>query len=59
VGGGVRSDAHPDGFLHRVVDYVAFRVLASPESAPAGLCDLSAGPAELIKRSAVPAPAGT
>ena len=59
VGGGVRSDAHPDGFLHRVVDYVAFRVLASPESAPAGLCDLSAGPAELIKRSAGPAPAGT
>lgn len=59
VGGGVRSENHPDGFLHRVVDYVAFRVLASPESAPAGLCDLSAGPAELIKRSVVPAPAGT
>ena len=50
VGGGVWPADHPGQFLHRVVDYTAFRVLASPESTPAGLCDLSAGPAELIRQ---------
>jgi lipopolysaccharide transport system ATP-binding protein len=59
VGGGVWPAEHPGQFLHRVVDYTAFRVLASPESTPAGLCDLSAGPAELIRPPAAPAPAGT
>ena len=59
VGGGVWPADHPGQFLHRVVDYTAFRILASPESTPAGLCDLSAGPAELIRRSGAPAPAGT
>jgi lipopolysaccharide transport system ATP-binding protein len=49
VGGGVWPADHPGQFLHRVVDYTAFRILASPESTPAGLCDLSAAPAELIK----------
>jgi lipopolysaccharide transport system ATP-binding protein len=51
VGGGVWPADHPGHFLHRVVDYTAFRILASPESTPAGLCDLSAAPAELIKLS--------
>jgi len=50
VGGGVWPADRPGQFLHRVVDYTAFRVLASPESTPAGLCDLSAGPAELIRQ---------
>ena len=48
VGGGVWPADHPGQFLHRVVDYTAFRILASPESTPAGLCDLSAAPPELI-----------
>jgi lipopolysaccharide transport system ATP-binding protein len=59
VGGGVWPAEHPGQFLHRVVDYTVFRVLASPESTPAGLCDLSAGPAELIRPPAAPEPAGT
>jgi len=59
VGGGVWPEEHPGQFLHRVVDYTAFRVLASPESTPAGLCDLSAGPAELIRRPGQQGPAGT
>ncbi len=59
VGGGVWPADHPGQFLHRVVDYTAFRVLASPESTPAGLCDLSAGPAELIRPPEAPVPAGT
>jgi lipopolysaccharide transport system ATP-binding protein len=59
VGGGVWPADHPGQFLHRVVDYTAFRILASPESTPAGLCDLSAGPAELIRRPGEPVPAGT
>ena len=59
VGGGVWPAEQPGQFLHRVVDYTAFRVLASPESTPAGLCDLSAGPAELIRPPEAPQPAGT
>jgi lipopolysaccharide transport system ATP-binding protein len=59
VGGGVWPAEHANQFLHRVVDYAAFRILASPESTPAGLCDLSAGPAELIRRPGGPALAGT
>ncbi len=49
VGGGVWPAENPGRFLHRVVDYTAFRVLSSPESTPIGLCDLSTGPAELIR----------
>jgi lipopolysaccharide transport system ATP-binding protein len=49
VGGGVWPADHPGQFLHRVVDYTAFRILARPESTPAGLCDLSAAPPDLIR----------
>jgi lipopolysaccharide transport system ATP-binding protein len=59
VGGGVWPADYPGQFLHRVVDYTAFRILTSPESTPAGLCDLSAGPAELIRPPSAPLPAGT
>ena len=59
VGGGVWPADHPGQFLHRVVDYTAFRVLASLESTPTGLCDLSSAPAELIRLSAERQPAGT
>ena len=59
IGGGVWPANDPGQFLHRVVDYTAFRILASPESTPAGLCDLSSAPAELIRPPSAPATAGT
>lgn len=59
VGGGVWPADHPGQFVHRVVDYTAFRVLASPESTPTGLCDLSSAPAELIRLPVEQQPAGT
>jgi lipopolysaccharide transport system ATP-binding protein len=49
VGGGVWPAEQPGLFLHRVVDDKAFRILPSPESTPAGLCDLSAAPPDLIR----------
>jgi len=59
VGGGIWQAASPGQFIHRVVDYCAFRILESPVSQPIGLCDLSAGPAELIRPPEAPQPAGT
>jgi len=50
VGGGISPNDQPGVFLHRVIDFIAFRVLDSPECTPVGQCDLSAGPAELIRR---------
>ncbi|MBW0167168.1 MAG: ABC transporter ATP-binding protein [Vulcanococcus sp.] len=51
VGGGVWSSNQHGSFIHRVIDYAAFRVLYSPECTPAGICDLSAGPAEVISET--------
>jgi len=48
VGGGVWASSQQGSFIHRVIDYTAFRVLYSPECTPAGICDLSASPAEMI-----------
>ena len=59
VGGGVIPVDQPGRYLHRVIDYASFRVASSPECTQMGVCDLSATPPELIRRSAVPAPAGT
>jgi lipopolysaccharide transport system ATP-binding protein len=58
IGGGVWSEQE-QGFLHRVVDFRALRIMATRPVSGIGLCDLSAGPAELIRPPAVPAPAGT
>ena len=59
VGGGISPNDQSGSFLHRVIDYVAFRVLESPESLPVGLCDLSSNPAELLKPPVAQKPAGT
>ena len=59
VGGGVWSSDQQGSFIHRVIDFTAFRILYSSECTPAGLCDLSAGPAELIRPPEAPVPAGT
>ena len=44
IGGGIWSEQQA-GFLHRVIDYRALRILASRSTAGIGLCDLSKGPA--------------
>ena len=60
VGGGVWArEQQGTSFIHRVIDYTAFRVLYSSDCTPAGICDLSAGPAELIRLPEEPPPAGT
>ena len=59
VGGGVWANDQQGSFIHRVIDFTAFRVLYSPECIPAGICDLSAGPAELIRLPEALQPAGT
>ena len=59
VGGGVVPADQPGTFLHRVIDFVAFRILDNTENEPVGLCDLSAGPAEVIRPPEAPQPAGT
>jgi len=50
VGGGVVPNNEPGQFIHRVIDFVAFRILFSSVNAASGLCDLSSAPAELIRR---------
>ena len=54
VGGGVIPVEQPGRYIHRVIDYAAFRVLSSPECTQMGVCDLSATPPELIRPSAPP-----
>ena len=51
VGGGVWAENQKGNFIHRVIDFTAFRILYSPECSTAGLCDLSSAPAELIRLS--------
>lgn len=59
VGGGIWEATAPGKFVHRVVDFCAFRILESPVSQPIGLCDLSSAPAELIRPPEAPVLAGT
>ncbi|MGA0021756.1 MAG: ABC transporter ATP-binding protein [Vulcanococcus sp.] len=59
VGGGVIPVEQPGRYIHRVIDYAAFRVLSSPECTQMGVCDLSATPPELIRPSAPQETAGT
>ena len=44
IGGGVWSEQQ-SGYLHRVVDYRALRIIANRSTSGIGLCDLSSGPA--------------
>ena len=44
IGGGVWSEQQ-NGYLHRVVDYRALRIIANRSTSGIGLCDLSRGPA--------------
>lgn len=53
VGGGVLPSDTPGSFLHRVVDYAAFRILANAGEASVGICDLSTTPPELISHPGV------
>jgi lipopolysaccharide transport system ATP-binding protein len=43
VGGGIWEAARKGQFLHRVVDYLNFRVIATKPVHPVGLCDLADG----------------
>ena len=49
IGGGVWPAEQPGEFLHRVVDFCAFRILINPDSTPSGICDLTSRPAEFIQ----------
>ena len=59
VGGGVMPSSQPGVFLHRVIDFTAFRILDDTEADGVGLCDLNSGPAELIRLQSLPEQAGT
>ena len=59
IGGGVWPAEQPGAFLHRVVDFCAMRILKHPDSTPAGICDLSNRPAELIRHQSIDHQLGT
>jgi len=47
VGGGIWQEPRSGQFLHRVVDYLSFRVIATTPLTPVGVCDLSDGATQL------------
>ena len=59
VGGGVMPKDNTGIFLHRVIDFIAFRVIADTQSDGIGMCDLSSEPAELIRPTRPQELAGT